>query len=295
MVKSMTSFGREKQSFGQREITVEIRSVNNRYFDCSVRLPRAYSALESKIKPHLASRGIVRGKVDVSVYLEDATKGCEEIVVNTAYAEMYISALRALKSEFSLDGEINVMDVAKNSEIFLQKRAEENEEEDWRVLSCVLDAALEKFLDARAREGERIASDLLRKLSGIEQRVSHIGRLSDADTESYRRRLEEKIKTALSDNSITIDENRILTECAIYADKVAIDEELVRLESHFAEFRKYIASNEATGRSLDFLMQEMNREINTIGSKCQNSDIAHTVVEVKSELEKIREQIQNLE
>lgn len=295
MVKSMTSFGRGKMLIGTREITVEIKSVNNRYFDCQVRMPRIYSCLEQKVKPHLLESGIRRGKVDVSIFVEDSGKGYEEITVNEDYAAKYIAALRALKEMYGLSGEIDVMSVAKNTEVFSGKKQEEDEENDWKELRTVLDVAINAFIESRTREGERIGADLLGKLEGIEKLTEKIKEKSEEDISLYRQKLEDRIKAALQDNNITIDENRILTECAIYADRAAIDEELVRLGSHYCEFRKYMQLEEPVGRSLDFLMQEMNREINTIGSKCQNSDIAHTVVEIKTELEKIREQIQNLE
>lgn len=295
MIKSMTAFGRSVQTVDDKNITVEIKSVNNRYFDCSVRISRAYSFLEERIKPYLQSHGVSRGKVDVQISIETVGAPDTTISLNEDYAKAYIDALRTLKERFSLDGEITVMSVAHDREIFTVSKAEQDEEKDFSSLCVVLDAAIEKFVAAREAEGANIERDLRSKLEGIKEMVAKIEEHSLEDISSYRQRLEEKLRAALSDNKITVDEGRILTECAIFADKVAVDEELVRLRSHFVAFEDILASRDPVGRKLDFLMQEMNREINTIGSKCSNSTIAHTVVDVKCELEKIREQIQNIE
>ena len=295
MFKSMTAFGRSRQSVGGKDITVEIKSVNNRYFDCQVRIPHAWAALEQRVKPYLQSKGITRGKVDVAIFVEFEEATDSEILINTEYAAKYIAALRSLKEQFSLDGEINVMEVARDREVFSIKKPDCDVEADWCDLEVVLNEAIESFLQGRANEGKRIADDLTAKVEHIKSVVEVIEESSEGDIGGYRKRLEEKLRAALADNSITIDENRILTECAIYADKAAIDEEIVRLRSHFCAFYEYLEKEEAVGRSLDFLIQEMNREINTIGSKCQNSKIAHLVVECKTEMEKIREQIQNIE
>lgn len=295
MFKSMTAFGRSRGSVEGKDITVEIKSVNNRYFDCSVKLPHAFSPLEQKIKPYLQEKGVSRGKVDIGIFVDFTEAADTEITVNTEYAAKYISALKQLKEQFSLGGEINVMDVARDREVFSLKKPDDNIEKDWEDLKTVLDAAANSFIEARRAEGERIERDLCSKIEGIREKVARIEELSADDIGSYRARLEEKLKAVLADNKITVDENRILTECAIYADKAAIDEEIVRLKSHFDAFYSYVQKSEPVGRSLDFLIQEMNREVNTIGSKCGNSEIAHIVVECKTELEKVREQIQNIE
>ena len=295
MFRSMTAFGRERADVGGKDITVEIKSVNNRYFDCSVKLPHIYAPLEQKIKQRLSEKGISRGKVDVNVFVNFAEATDTEILVNKEYAERYINALRALKEEFSLAGEITVMEVARDREVFSIKKPEGDMEAEWADLCRVLDVAVEKFIEARVSEGERIERDLCQKIEGIRARVEKIEEESGNDIGGYKSRLEEKLRAALADNNITIDESRILTECAIYADRAAIDEETVRLRSHFDAFYGYVAKDEPVGRSLDFLIQEMNREINTVGSKCGNSSIAHLVVECKTEMEKVREQIQNIE
>ena len=295
MIKSMTAFGRSIQTVDDKNITVEIKSVNNRYFDCSVRISRSYSFLEEKIKPYLQSHGISRGKVDVQISVESVGESDVSIVVDEGYAQNYINALRALKEKFSLDGDITVMEVARDREVFTVARAERDEEKDFADVCIALDSAIEKFILAREREGQNIENDIRGKIERIKEMVNTVESRSAEDTASYREHLEERLRQALSDNKITMDESRILTECAIFADKVAVDEEIVRLRSHFNAFEDILASTEPAGRKLDFLMQEMNREVNTIGSKCSNSAIAHTVVDIKCELEKIREQIQNIE
>ena len=295
MIKSMTAFGRAKQTVGGKDITVEIKSVNNRFFDCSVKLPRAFSFLEEKIKPHLQSRSISRGKVDVFISIDVIDTPAVSFAIDEGYAESYIKALRELGEKFGLRDDVSVMSVARNSDVFVIRKSEEDTEKDWADLSVVLDVAIEKFLAARQREGENIRRDLEAKVNAIKANVDKIEELSLDDTSTYREKLEAKLRDMLSDNRIVFDENRILTECAIFADKIAIDEELVRLRSHFDGFADILALDEPAGRKLDFLVQEINRETNTIGSKCQNAAIARLVVDIKCEIEKIREQIQNVE
>lgn len=297
MMNSMTAFGRHRTDLGGRTLTVEIKSVNSRYLDVSVRMPRAMSYLEEKIKPHLQSRGVTRGKVEVSIWQEASATGGEplNIVLNEVAAAGYIAALQALRDRFSLRDDISVMSVARNPDIFITPTVEEDAERVWAELCSVLDPALDAFLLARRNEGARLAADIAAKLDGISEHVAVIEAHSAREIATYRERLMERLQNMLADNKITIDENRILTECAIAADKLAIDEELVRLRSHFRTFAEICASTEPAGRKLDFLMQEINRESNTIGSKCSSADIAKHVVQVKTELEKIREQVQNIE
>lgn len=295
MIRSMTAFGRARATVGGKDITVEMRSVNNRFFDCSAKLPRAFSFLEEKIKPYLQSASISRGKVDVFVSIDVVDSPLSEIAIDEGYAAAYVNALRTLGDKFGLRDDISTMSVAQNRDIFIIKKPEEDAERDWNDLCCVLDAAIEKFIAARVREGENIERDLRAKVSSIRERVDEIERLSAQDTETYREKLEARLKEMLSDNRLVFDESRILTECAIFADRIAIDEELVRLRSHFDGFDDILTSDEPVGRRLDFLVQEINRETNTIGSKCQNAAIARIVVDIKCEIEKIREQIQNIE
>lgn len=295
MLRSMTAFGRHSETVNNKNITVEIKSVNNRYFDCSTKISRAYSFLEEKIKPYLQSHGISRGKVDVSVTIEPLGESDVSIEVNEGYAKAYFNALCSLKAMLDLPGEISVATLQRDSNVFAIKKAEADEEQDFIDLCTVLDQAIAKFITAREREGANIEQDIREKIDNIRAKVDVVEAHSEEDVSSYRSRLEEKLRTVLSDNKISLDESRILTECAIFADKVAVDEEIVRLRSHFKAFEDILSSNEPAGRKLDFLMQEMNRETNTIGSKCSNSSIAHVVVDIKCELEKIREQIQNVE
>ena len=294
-MKSMTAFGRAKETVGGKDITVELRSVNSRYFDCSVKISRAFSYLEEKIKPYLQSRGISRGKLDVWVGVEVTESEGVEIALDTAYAKGYVDALRRLRDEFGLADDISVMSVARNQEIFTVKKPEEDAESDWQDILTVLTTAVDNFLAAREAEGANIERDLCDKIGQIRSTTETIESLSAADVTTYREKLHARLSQMLSDNKLSVDENRILTECAIFADRVAIDEELVRLRSHFDAFAGMLKSREPVGRKIDFLIQEMNREVNTIGSKCQNAEIAHLVVQIKTEIEKIREQIQNIE
>ena len=295
MIRSMTAFGRARATVGGKDITVEIRSVNNRFFDCSVKMPRAFSFLEEKIKPFLQSASISRGKVDVFIAIDVVDSPAAEIALDEGYASAYLKALRSLRDTFSLADDISVMTVAQNRDLFIIKKPEEDAEKDWEDLSRVLSLAAEKFIAGREREGANIEKDLRAKVDAIRVRVDQIEALSAEDTQTYRQKLEERLREMLSDNRIVFDENRILTECAVFADRIAIDEELVRLRSHFDGFEDILASDEPVGRRLDFLVQEINRETNTIGSKCQNATIAKLVVDIKCEIEKIREQIQNIE
>lgn len=295
MMKSMTAFGRARASVGGKDVTAEIKSVNSRYLDCTAKISRSYSFLEERIKPYLQSKGLSRGKIDVYIGVEVVESEGAEISVDIGLAEGYIRALRDLKEKFDLRDDISVMGIARYPDVLTVKKPEEDAEKDWETVRVALDAAIEQFILARESEGRKIEDDLRAKIDNIRALVDKIEELSLGDVADYKVKLEERIRKMLSDNHISIDEGRILTECAIFADKVAIDEELVRLRSHFSAFDEYADSREPVGRKLDFLLQEMNREINTIGSKCNNSNIARFVVDVKTELEKVREQIQNIE
>lgn len=295
MLKSMTAFGRARSSVGGKDITVEIRSVNNRFFDCSVKLPRSFSFLEEKVKPYLQSKSVTRGKVDVYIGIDVLDSPIPDITIDEGYTAAYVAALKELADKFSLTNDISVMQVAQNRDIFVIKKSEDDLEKEWNDVRTVLDSALERFIIGRENEGKNIESDIKSKVEKISSFVDSIESISLAEVSGYKQRLEARLREMLSDNKLVFDENRILTECAIFADKIAIDEELVRLRSHFTTFNGILASSEPAGRKLDFLLQEMNRETNTIGSKCQNASIAKIVVDVKCELEKIREQIQNIE
>lgn len=295
MVRSMTGFGRCVQSVSGLDITVEIKSVNSRYLDCTVKISRAFAYLEERVKPYLQSRGISRGKVDVWIGIEVTDSGNVDIELDEGYLKGYLNALYTMRDRFGLADDISVMTVARNTEIFRVKKPEEDIERDWASVMEALEPAVDAFLAAREREGESLAADMYKKLDHISSVVDEIEKLSEDSVVHYRERLAERIRDALADNQITPDESRLLTECAIYSDKVAVDEELLRLRTHIKSFRGMLAGGEPVGRRMDFLIQEMNREINTTGSKCNDADIAQRVVDVKCELEKIREQIQNLE
>lgn len=295
MIKSMTAFGRARRTVNNRDITVELKSVNGRYFDCSVKLPRMFSFLEEKVKAYIQEKGSARGKVDVYIGIDILSSEGIEISLDTAYAAGYIDALRRLRDDFGLRDDISVMTVAQNRDIFTQKKPQEDLEGDWEDLRAVIDEALENYIAMRSAEGEKISADIRQKMGRIAQTAREVGELSALDVPAYGARLEQRIKQYLGDNNIQIDEQRILTECAIFADKIAIDEELVRLDSHFGAFYEMLDAGGPIGRKLDFLLQEINRETNTIGSKANNVQIARLVVDMKGDLEKIREQIQNIE
>ena len=295
MIRSMTGFGRCRETVDGLDITVEIKSVNSRYLDCSAKVSRAYGYLEERIKPYLMGKGISRGKVDVWISIEVMDSGNVEITTDDGYIKGYLEALYTLRDKYGLRDDISVMTVARNTEIFQVKKPEEDIERDWARVLTVLEKATAAFLNVRTREGESLARDLRAKMDHIRETTNRIEQLSESDISSYRERLAERIRDALKDNQITPDETRLLTECAIHADKVAVDEEMVRLRTHFDSFEEILAGQDPVGRKLDFLMQEMNREANTIGSKCLDAAVALEVVEIKCTLEKIREQIQNLE
>lgn len=300
MIRSMTAFGRSARAADdgspvKKNVTVEIKSVNNRYLDCSVRLPRAYSFLEDRVRQYIQTHGISRGKVDVSINVETLGSGVFQIEIDRPLAAAYIRALETLRDEFVLRDDISVMKVAENRDIFVQKRPDDDAECDWELIRPALDEAIAVFLRVREAEGERLKADLLTKLERVETLAEAVKERSSSDAASYREKFETRLKKLLADNKIELDPSLVLTECAIYADRAAIDEELVRLSCHFAAFRTIFESDEPVGRKLDFLLQEINRETNTIGSKSASAEIASLVVEIKSELEKIREQIQNIE
>ena len=294
MIKSMTAFGRAKREGEEKDITIEIKSVNSRFFDCNVKLPRAYIFLEERIKEYV--KGFVsRAKVDVFVTVDNHTAGVGNVGIDKAYAESYISALRRLGEEFDLRNDISIMSVARNQDIFTFDKGEEDLEAEWQTFREVLDEALAGYTSMREREGARAEEDIKAKIELVRAYADEVEAISKEDTVGYRDKLEARIKAIIGECDVAVDENRLLTECAIWADKIAIDEELVRLRSHFGAFYEIASSLEPSGRKLDFLMQELNRETNTIGSKCNNAKIARIVVNMKGELEKIREQVQNIE
>ena len=291
MIRSMTGYGRDQQLLHGRSITVEIRSVNHRYFEFSCRAPRGCAFLEDRLKRALQS-AISRGKVEVALTLQTVESRNTSVAVDHALAGQYITALRALGEEYSLPDDLTLSTICRLPDIFTLCRGEEDEEELAADVLLVLQNALKQFVAMRETEGERLKADVLSRLVAMEEHLTFVEERSPQTVAEYRARLTAKLTELL--NGAVPDENRILTEAAIVADRLAVDEETVRLRSHFAQLRKILESTEPVGRKLDFLVQEMNRETNTIGSKCSDTAIASHVVEMKSEIEKIREQIQNI-
>lgn len=292
MVKSMTGYGRARETLNGRDITVEVRSVNNRYLDCTVKMPRAYVFAEDAIKS-CVQKAISRGKVDVFVAIAATAAESSVVAVNEELARSYYEALMQLKNTFSLEGEITPIALAKFPDVLTVTRAEEDLEAVAADICTVLEQALQAYHEMRAVEGEQLAEDIAGRVSTIESVVSKVEERSPQTVAEYRARLTNKMNEVLQ--STTIDESRILTEAAIFADKIAVDEETVRLRSHIAQLRSMLRSEQPVGRKLDFLIQEVNRECNTIGSKCNDLTIAQDVVNMKAEVEKIREQVQNIE
>lgn len=292
MLRSMTGYGRSQKILNGRDILVEIRSVNHRYYEYSSRIPRSYSYIDEKLKALLKS-GISRGKVEASVTINNIEGRDIVIGINKSAAEGYIAALRSVSDELGLKDDLKLSNLIKLPDIFTVQKAPDNEEQLWEDVSLVASEALEAFISMRCSEGERLKADVLEKAANIEKSVCEVERLSPVTVENYRNKLRSKLEEILE--SRDIDEQRILTEAAVFAEKIAVDEETVRLRSHIAQLRTMLDSGEAVGRKLDFLVQEMNREVNTIGSKAQDLNVARVVVDMKAEIEKIREQIQNIE
>lgn len=292
MLKSMTGYGRNEAIVGGKKILCEIKSVNHRYSDYSVKVPKYYGFLEDKVR-EFASKYISRGKIDIYVAIESYEEADKDIVVNKELAKAYIDALCSLRDEFNLRDDISVMSLSRYPDIFIQERKAEDEDEIWNSVKTVLEPAIDAFAKMREREGERIQKDLEARVEYMKSLAARIDERSPETVKEYQTRLYDKIKEVLAERDI--DEARVLTEVAIFADKIAVNEEMVRLSSHFEEFYAITSSDLPAGRKLDFLIQEINREINTTGSKASDIEIAKIVVELKGETEKLREQIQNIE
>ena len=292
MVKSMTGYGRARQERNGRNITVEVRSVNNRYLDCTVKMPRAYIFAEDAMKA-LVQKYISRGKVDVFVTVDAVTADQTVVQVNEPLARSYYQALSRLREMFTLEDELSASTLARFPDVLAVTKAEEDLEMISADICAVLEEALTAHRQMRSVEGEKLFSDIAGRADTIESVVAKVEERSPQTVSEYRARLEAKMREVLQ--STTIDESRILTEAAIFADKIAVDEETVRLRSHLSQLRTMLSGDEPVGRKLDFLIQEVNRECNTIGSKCNDLTIARDVVNMKAEVEKIREQVQNIE
>ncbi len=288
----MTGYGRYQQIVGNRDILVEIRSVNYRYFEFSCRIPRNMGYLEEKLK-RLIKENVSRGKIEVLVTINNVDGKDETISVNMGVAQGYIDALRSANDTFKLPDDLTLSQLSRFPDVFTVIKTIDDENEIWDAVKLVAEKSLEKFVAMKSIEGEKMFKDVLSKLDTIESMVGVVEVASPQTIENYRKRLYDKLSEVLE--SKDIDESRIVTECALLSEKLAVDEETVRLRSHISQFRELLNSNEPVGRKLDFLIQEMNREVNTTGSKAQDITITKTVVDMKSELEKIREQIQNIE
>ena len=289
---SMTGYGSAKGSVEGQEITVELKSVNNRYLDCSVRLPRNFLFAEDTVK-QAVSAGVSRGKVDVFVSAQASQESGTVVSVNEELARGYRDAVARIAETLGLESGLNAFSLARFPDVLTVERRELNKDKAAAALSEITAKAVEEFNAMREREGERLRRDMLGKLETIEGLVSVVEERSPQTVKEYRERLEARLRDILADRSL--DEQRVITEAAIFADRTAVDEETVRLRSHIAQFRTMLEEGSPIGRKMDFLVQEFNRESNTIGSKCSDASLAKVVVDLKSEIEKIREQLQNVE
>ncbi len=292
LIKSMTGYGRAVQNLNGREITVELRSVNNRYLDCTVKMPRSVSFAEDAVKQAVKA-SVSRGKVDVFISVKSENGDDTTVSLNKAVLEGYLTAMRQMVTEFGVQDDISVSTVSRLPEVFSVEKPEVDEEQLQKDLLTVVSEALASYDAMRQTEGAALDADLRSRGNTILTLVAQVEQGNGQTVADYRARLEAKLKEVLANTAI--DESRILTEAAIFADKVAVDEETVRLRSHLDQMNTMLSSGGAVGRKLDFLLQEMNRETNTIGSKCTDVKLARIVVDIKAELEKIREQTQNIE
>lgn len=292
MVKSMTGYGRYKELIGGKDITVEIRSVNSRYLDANIKVSRLYGPLEEKLKK-MISKYVSRAKVDLYVGVDNIEGDKIELSLNREYLEGFLGALNTVKADYNVSGDVDISTVASKNEVFIQRRLEDDMNELWCAVESVATKAFELYDDMRKREGEALVCDLLSRIETIDDIKAKITERVPKVVSEYNEKLRKRIEELLGD--VKVDEQRLLTECAVFADKADVTEELTRLSSHIAQFKKILSEEEQVGRKLDFLVQEINREVNTCGSKANDNDIAKLVIEAKCEIEKIREQIQNLE
>ena len=292
MIKSMTGFGRYRDVENEREILAEVKSINSRYLDIYVKVPKIYGFLEDKIRQETA-KFISRGKTEIYIGIDNITEENIKITLNKTYLENYINILHTIRDGYNLADDITTMRVAQNRDIYNIEKLEEDEESLWQDVKSVLTKAFEEFNLMRKTEGGKLLEDMAARIKKCGEIADEINILSDNCKESYYDLFKQRLKDIIGE--VVIEESRIITEAAIYADKITITEEIVRLKSHFSQFEKIVKENAPVGRKLDFLVQEINREINTIGSKSLDIEITNRVIEVKSDIEKIREQIQNIE
>ena len=288
----MTGYGRSQQQLGGRDISVELKSVNHRFFEFACRAPRSYAFLEDRIKRRVQDK-VTRGKVDLSLQIQNLTADSLSIRLNEGAAAAYAEALRRLSEIAGLPTDYSVEALTRFPEVFAVEKQDEDEEALWQDVCAVLDEAIGRFLAMREKEGDTLVTDLLDRLRSIEEHVTVVEAAGPRLVEDYRQRLFAKLSDLLADRNV--DEGRILTEAAVFAERTDVGEETVRLRSHLGQYRAILAEGGPVGRKLDFLTQELNREVNTIGSKIQDIAISKVVVAMKSDIEKIREQIQNLE
>lgn len=292
MIKSMTGFGRYEEKFNDRGISVELKSVNHRYLEFSCHTTKGYSFLEDKLKS-LVQRRISRGKVDMFVSIETDNNKEYQIEVNHGIVSGYVNAFKEIVEVYHLPNDISVSMLAKYSDIFSVHKPEEDEDEIWKMVQIVANKAIDNFIGMRETEGKRMEEDIRNHSNIILDIISKIEERSPKTVEEYKIKLKERVQELIGEYKL--DEQRLITEVAIFADKVAVSEETVRLRSHFMQLDNFLQSDYPVGRKIDFIIQEMNREANTIGSKVTDANLAHMVVELKSEIEKIREQVQNIE
>ena len=292
MIRSMTGYGRYQDTVDGMDITVEIKAVNHRYYEYSSRLPRAYGFLDDKLKAYLQG-SISRGKVDVYVFIDTADAPGSRVTVNHSLVQGYLKALGEIAETYGLRNDVSVMSLARYPDLLTVHREAEDEEAVWAAVRTVADVALNRFLQMREKEGEKLQEDILSRAAAILEAVGQVEERSHQTVREHMDKVQARMRELLG--TATVDEQRLLTEAALFADKIAVAEETVRLRSHISQLEHMLAGNEAVGRKLDFLVQEINREANTIGSKAQDVQLARVVVDIKAEIEKIREQIQNIE
>lgn len=292
MVKSMTGYGRHQQAVESMNITVEIKSVNHRYFDFSSRTPRIYGFLDEKLKSYVQSR-VSRGKIECYVQVDNLEDDSVVVEINHSLAKGYVKAFEELSSVYGIDNNLNSGILARFNDVLLIRKEEADEEKIWNAVKTVAEIAVDKFISMRGVEGEKLRDDICSRADVILEKVAFVESRSPETVKEYTQKLLARMQDVLG--SVNIDETRILTEAAVYADKVAVAEETVRLRSHIEQLKSFFESDEPIGRKMDFLVQEINREANTIGSKACDVDIARCVLDIKSEVEKIREQVQNIE
>ena len=292
MIRSMTGYGRTQEMSNGLNVTLEIKSVNHRYFEFSAKTPRTYGFLDDKIKNFVQSR-VARGKIECYVQIESLEEDDVIVSLNASLADGYMKAFKELAERLNIVNDVRVSTFSRYSDIFSIHKEAANEEKIWNAVLPIIEKAVDRFVEMRETEGARLKADILSRADNILENVSYIEKRSPETVKEYNEKLLQRMRNVLED--VHVDEQRLLTEAAIFADKIAVDEETVRLRSHIDQLREFFTSDTAVGRKLDFLVQEINREANTIGSKAQDVEIARKVLDIKAEVEKIREQIQNIE